>query len=47
MSCPLGPQEEVAKRECESGGIWSTIMMDDCDLASETTQLLVEILQVC
>ena len=46
LECPNGPDGGVASRECGERGEWETIDGTECTAASETTQMLIMIVEV-
>ena len=46
-ACPHGPEGGVAHRECGKGGRWGVVDGRECKNASETTQRLIIIAEVC
>lgn len=45
-ACPHGPDGGVAMRECGTGGVWEEVDVVQCNTASPTVQVLLDIAQV-
>ena len=47
QECPHGPEGGVAYRGCGEGGRWGVVDGRECKNASETTERLITIAEVC